>query len=92
MKAVKANRCYTITEHEKKRFVTEGYDITDDAGNILEYGAGKTVPIAVYVEALKKIEDLEAQLAKKPQKAKEEPVLEETAEPEAEEPKKKGKK
>ena len=63
MKAVKGNRVYTITEADVKRFVADGYDVKDDAGNIVAYGAGKMVPISKYVEALRKIEELTAENA-----------------------------
>lgn len=57
MKAVKANKVYTIEEKEKKRYIEQGFDILDDEGGIIEYGRGKTVPYAEH-EALKK--ELEA--------------------------------
>lgn len=75
MKAIKENRVYTITEADQKRFIAEGYDIRDDDGNLIAFGAGKTVPFGKYAEALKRIEDLTAEnveLRKKAMKAKEE--------------------
>lgn len=62
MKAVKKNRVYTITEADKKRFVAQGYDIYDDAGNCVAYGAGKTVPFMQYKKALDEIAKLEAEI------------------------------
>lgn len=62
MKAVKKNRVYTITEADKKRFVAQGYDIYDDAGNCIAYGAGKTVPFMQYKKALDEIARLEAEI------------------------------
>ena len=43
MKAVKSNKVYTIDETQKKSYIDQGYDILDDEGNVIEYGAGKTV-------------------------------------------------
>ena len=42
MKAVKANKEYTIAEQEQKRYIADGYDIVDDKGNVIAYGRGKT--------------------------------------------------
>ena len=67
MKAVKANKVYTITEAEKKHYIDAGFDICDDNGEIIAYGRGKTVPMDEYL-ALKK--ELEA--AKSPKKEKKE--------------------
>lgn len=63
MKAVKKNRQYTITEADQKRFVAQGYDIFDDDGNCIAYGAGKTVPFMQYKKALDEIARLEAENA-----------------------------
>lgn len=64
MKAVKDNREYTVTEDNKESFRADGYDIQDDHGQIIEYGAGKTVPLEKYVELLMKYEALEDELVK----------------------------
>ena len=63
MKAVKKNRMYTITEADQKRFIAQGYDIFDDSGNCIAYGAGKTVPFIRYKNALDEIAKLEAENA-----------------------------
>lgn len=63
MKAVKKNRQYTITEADQKRFIAQGYDIFDDKGNCIAYGAGKTVPFMQYKKALDEIARLEAENA-----------------------------
>lgn len=68
MQAVKENRVYTITESDKDSFQKQGYDILDDKGNVVAYGAGKTVP---YGEYMKVVEELEA-LKKKSKPKKEE--------------------
>ena len=48
MKATKGNKVYTIDETQKAMYQAQGYDITDDAGNIIEYGAGKSVSYEEY--------------------------------------------
>ena len=48
MKAVKANKEYTISEQVQKRYIADGYDIVDDEGRIIAYGRGKTVPYEQY--------------------------------------------
>ncbi|WP_343274613.1 hypothetical protein [Ligaoa zhengdingensis] len=63
MRAVKANRQYTITELEAKRFQAMGYDILDDDGKVMQHGAGKSVPYGKYQEALGRIEAQEAEIA-----------------------------
>lgn len=85
MKAVKKNRVYTITEADKKRFVAQGYDIYDDAGNCIAYGAGKTVPFMQYKKALDEIARLEAEIedlkkSKADSKSKSKPKAEKKAE------------
>ena len=57
MKAVKDNKVYTITEEQQKFYTDAGFDIVDDAGKVISYGRGKTVPYEKYA-ALK--EALEA--------------------------------
>ena len=43
MKATKGNKVYTIDETQKAMYQAQGYDIVDDEGKIVQYGAGKTV-------------------------------------------------
>lgn len=50
MRAVKANREYTITEAEKDFYQKQGFDIIGDDGNVVQYGAGKTVPYEQYAK------------------------------------------
>lgn len=58
MKAVKANKEYTIAEQEQERYIAEGYDIADNEGNIIAYGKGKTVPYEKYKEVLDELNRL----------------------------------
>lgn len=60
MKAVKANKEYTISEQEKARYVAEGYDIIGDDGKVITYGRGKTVPYEKYKAVVDELEALKA--------------------------------
>lgn len=61
MKAVKANKEYTIAEQEQKRYIADGYDIVDDKGNIIAYGRGKTVSYEKYKKVLDELNALKAE-------------------------------
>jgi hypothetical protein len=43
MKALKGNKVYNIAESEKGNYKKQGFDIVNDEGEVIEYGAGKTV-------------------------------------------------
>ena len=58
MIAVKENKQYTITEVDINSFKAEGYDIYDDNGNIIAYGAGKNVPYERYAKLMERVEEL----------------------------------
>lgn len=61
MKAVKENKVYTLTnEQEAELYRLKGFDILDDNGNILKYGAGKTVPYEKYAAVAAELEQLKA--------------------------------
>ena len=68
MKATKGNKVYTIDETQKAMYQAQGYDITDDVGNIIEYGAGKPVSYEKY----KTLEEKALKLEKENKKLKEE--------------------
>ena len=51
MKAVKANKQYTITENEKKSYLAQGFDIIDDDGTI-EHSPQATVSYSEYERLL----------------------------------------
>ena len=59
MKAVKANKEYVVTEENKAFYVQQGFDIIDEAGNLVAYGAGKTVPYDDHMKAVKEVERLQ---------------------------------
>ena len=48
MKAVKENKVYTVDETTKQQYLSQGYDITDDSGKVIETPKNKTVPYAEY--------------------------------------------
>lgn len=54
MKAYKDNRVYTITEADVESFRKEGYDVYDDEGDLVAYGAGK----AVAYEQFEKVQEM----------------------------------
>lgn len=56
MRAVKENRQYTITDADVKSFVNDGYDIYDDNGKLVAYGAGKTVAFDKYAKLMAQVE------------------------------------
>ena len=68
MKAVKGNKVYTITEQEKKSYISRGFDILDDNGNTVAYGSGKTVSYDEYVKVKEELEKLKATEPEKPPK------------------------
>lgn len=68
MVAVKENRAYTINEADIKSFTQAGYDVLDDNGNVIAYGAGKTIAwdkhMALMAEKDAEIEKLKAEIEK----------------------------
>ena len=68
MKASKGNKVYTIDETLKFSYQAQGYDILDDEGNIIQYGAGKTVSYEEY----KALEEKSIKLEEEDKKLKDE--------------------
>lgn len=68
MKATMGNKVYTIDETQKAMYQAQGYDIVDDDGRVIQYGAGKTVAYEKY----KALEEKLAKLEKENKKLKEE--------------------
>lgn len=64
MTAEKENKVYTITEEQKAMYLAEGFDIRDDEGNIIAYGAGKTVTYEDYMKLMKENAALKEELDK----------------------------
>lgn len=59
MKATKGNKVYTIDETQKAMYQAQGYDIVDDEGKVVQYGAGKTVSYEEYKALEEKVSKLE---------------------------------
>lgn len=59
MKATRGNKVYTIDETQKAMYQAQGYDIIDDEGKIVQYGAGKTVSYEEYKALEEKVSKLE---------------------------------
>lgn len=59
MKASKGNKVYTIDETQKDYYIAQGYDISDDDGNIVDYGVGKTISYEEYKNLEEKYTKLE---------------------------------
>ena len=68
MTAVKANRCYTITEAQINAFAKNGYDIYD-GDKVVRYADDKTVPYSKYAELLELCEAQEAKIKELEKKA-----------------------
>lgn len=52
MKAVKANKQYTIAETEKASYLAQGYDIIDDNGTVIEHSPQATVSYSQFAALL----------------------------------------
>lgn len=68
MKATMGNKVYTIDETQKTMYQAQGYDIVDDDGKVIQYGAGKTVSYEEY----KALEEKTLKLEKENKKLKDE--------------------
>ena len=64
MRAVKENKEYFIDDSQKGFYLTQGFDIYGDDGELLEAAPGKTVPYDEYAALQEKLEALEAELQK----------------------------
>ena len=63
MTAEKDNKVYSIDEGQVAAYQTAGYDIYDDDGKVIAYGAGKTVAYEEYMALKKENEELRAKIA-----------------------------
>lgn len=62
MKAVKSNKEYTIDETVKDSYRKDGFDIYGDDGELIAYGAGKTVPYETYMAVKNERDELKNEL------------------------------
>ena len=70
MKAVKANKVYTVDEINKNDYLAQGFDIVDDNFNVIERNPAATVPYREYEKLLIFSEELKAELDELKQKKK----------------------
>ncbi|MDE7390216.1 MAG: hypothetical protein K2M82_04665 [Lachnospiraceae bacterium] len=63
MKAIKDNKVYTIDEASKRAYLSQGYDIIDESGDIIEHSPTATVPYSEYAKVIAENEVLQSQLA-----------------------------
>ena len=79
MTAEKDNKVYSIDEGQMAAYQIAGYDIYGDDGNVIAYGAGKTVAYEDYMALKKENEELRAKIAELESQEKE-PAVETAAE------------
>ena len=63
MTAEKDNKVYSIDEGQMAAYQIAGYDIYGDDGNVIAYGAGKTVAYENYMALKKENEELRVKIA-----------------------------
>lgn len=80
MTAEKDNKVYSIDEGQMAAYQIAGYDIYGDNGNVIAYGAGKTVAYEDYMALKKENEELRAKIAELETQEKE-PAVEPAVEP-----------
>ena len=80
MTAEKDNKVYSIDEGQMAAYQIAGYDIYGDDGNVIAYGAGKTVAYEDYMALKKENEVLRAKIAELESQEKE-PAVEPAVEP-----------
>jgi len=64
LKAVKANKEYSISEDMKQRYLDDGYDICDEKGNIVEYSPKKKIEYSKYAALVEENDKLKKELSK----------------------------
>lgn len=65
MIAEKGNKVYVIDENQKEFYQSQGFDIKNNEGEIVSYGAGKTVSLEKYMQLKQENEELKKQLNEK---------------------------
>ena len=63
MRAVKDNKVYDISKVQKEEYLSLGYDIYDDEGQLLERSPKATVPYSDYEKVVKERDELKAYAA-----------------------------
>lgn len=65
MKAIKGNKLYRVDETSKKAYLSQGFDIYEDSGKLLEKSPTATVPYSEYAALKAENEKLKADKTKK---------------------------
>ena len=60
-KAIKANKVYTIDEQAKSAYLSQGYDIMDEDGKIIEHSAASAVSREKYDKVIQENESLKSE-------------------------------
>ena len=60
MKAIKANKAYTINEVSKEAYLSQGFDIANDEGKIIEHSPSGNVSREEYDRVLSELESLKS--------------------------------
>lgn len=64
LKAIKSNKVYSVNEKSKKGYLSQGYDIIDEKGDIIERSPVSTVPYSEYAKVIAENEVLCSELEK----------------------------
>ena len=64
MIAVKENKVYKTDENSKNTYLSQGFDICDDSGKVLEYSPTGTVSRAEYSKVLAELNELKSKKGK----------------------------
>lgn len=62
MKAIKGNKVYIVNKQTKDSYIKAGFDIVNDEGKVIQYGAGKTVSMDEYNKLKDKCKELEKEV------------------------------
>lgn len=61
MKAIKDNKVYTVDETTKGAYLAQGFNITDDEGNVIERSPSSTVSYEAYAKVVAENKALKAE-------------------------------
>lgn len=64
LKAIRGNKAYSVDEKSKKGYLSQGYDIVDEKGDVIERSPVSTVPYSEYAKVIAENETLQSELAK----------------------------
>ncbi len=64
MKAVKANKVYTVDETTKDTYLAQGFNIIDDKGKVIEHSPSSSVSYEAYSKVVAENKALKAEIKK----------------------------